>query len=359
MTDVRVPLRPLARIIRARARGEDPSAIEAENRETRHQDQRAAARRVAAGRLWVLGLMFIVGYGAIGLRMAELAGSEPSEPRATAHGASQALMRGDITDRHGRILATNIETFSLYAHPQDMIEPIHAAEQLAQIFPELSLDRLRRDFTGSRKFVWIKRSISPEQRQAVHDIGEPGLLFGPRERRLYPNGSVAAHTLGGATYGEESVRAAEVIGRAGVEKFFDAELRDPARATDPLALSIDLSLQAITEEILAGGMKLLNAKGAAAVLMDARTGEILTLVSLPDFDPNDPPPPLSEGDAADSPLFNRALQGVYELGSAFKIFTVAQAMELGLITPETPINTRGPLKMGGFEINDFRDYGSI
>ena len=194
--------------------------------------------------------------------------------------------------------------------------------------------------------------------QAVHDIGSTGLLFGPREMRLYPNGAIAAHILGGASYGREGVASAEVIGVAGVEREFDELLRDPAREGEPLALSIDLTVQAAAEEVLAGGMSIMNAKGAASVLMDLHSGEIISMVSLPDFDPNNRPHVLTTGDQSDSPLFNRAVQGVYELGSVFKIFAVAQALELGLINPDTMIDTKGPLQWGRFKIRDFRNYGA-
>jgi cell division protein FtsI (penicillin-binding protein 3) len=211
-------------------------------------------------------------------------------------------------------------------------------------------------FTSERRFLWLRRYLSPEQEQQVHDLGEPGLLFGPRDMRLYPNGAIAAHVLGGAGFGQEAVNAAEVIGIAGIEAMFDEELRDPGRV-DPLMLSLDLSVQAAVEEVLAGGMALMNARGAAAILMDVETGEIISMASLPDFDPNARPRPLLEGDPADSPLFNRAVQGVYELGSVFKAFTIAKALELGLFHPDDMIDTRGPLRMAGFSIRDFRSYG--
>ena len=175
--------------------------------------------------------------------------------------------------------------------------------------------------------------------------------------RLYPNGSHAAHVLGGASFGQEGVTAAEIVGIAGIERDQDAWLRDPAHADASLRLSIDLSVQAAVEEVLRGGMSLMNAKGASAVLMDARTGEIVAMASLPDFDPNRRPAPLTSGDQGDSPLFNRALQGVYELGSVFKIFAVAQALELGIVGPETTVDTTGPLRQDGFTIRDFRNYG--
>lgn len=358
---IRTPLRPLARILSARDKGENPDAIERENIRLRHEEMRDRARRRAEGRLLVLGAMFFCAFALIGGRMGVLAQSEPAEPRASAAGADILAQRADIVDRHGRILATNFDTHSLYAQPQMMIEPEKAARELAKIFDDLDAARLLKDFTGKRKFLWIKKKISPEQKQLVHDIGEPGLLFGPREMRLYPNGRLAAHVLGGASFGREGVHAAEVIGVAGIEKHFDARLRDPAQGNRPLQLSLDLTVQAATERVLFGGMKIMNAKGAAAVLMDVHTGEVIAIASLPDFDPNDRPRPLTSGDAADSPLFNRAVQGVYELGSVFKIFAMAQAIELGLVNESTLINTSGPMKVGGFPIGEFRnkDYGKL
>ena len=357
---IRTPLRPLARILPARARGENLDLIERENLAQRHRDMEARARNRAEGRLLVLAAFFVCAYAAIGGRMAYMGTTEASEPVAAIGGSAIANQRADIVDRTGRILATNFETHSLYAQPPQMVDPVAAADRLAEIFPDLDHERMLQDFTsGKRKFLWIKKKISPEQMQAVFDIGDPGLLFGPREMRLYPNGKLAAHVLGGASFGKEGVNAAEVIGVAGVEKQFDEYLRNPANAGKPLELSLDLSVQDATEEILYGGMKLMNAKGATSILMDVHTGEVISVASLPDFDPNDRPrPPTSGFDPSQSPLFNRSVQGVYELGSTFKIFAAAQAMELGLVTPETVIDTRGPLRWGKFTIRDFHNYGN-
>lgn len=353
----RTPLRPLARILDARAKGENPDAIERENLRLRHEATRDRERQRAEGRLLVIGMVFLCAFALIGVRMGHLASSEPAEPRAAASGASILAQRADIVDRRGRILATNLTTHALYAQPPIMIDKARAARELVAIFPELDEEKLLEQFTGSRKFLWIKRNISPEQKQAVHDIGDPGLLFGPREMRLYPNGRLAAHVLGGAGFGREGVNSAEVVGRAGIEKVFDAELRDPGRAGEPLQLSLDLTVQDTVERVLHGGMRLMNAKGATAILMDIHTGEIVSLASLPDFDPNERPRPLTEGDPGDSPLFNRAVQGLYELGSTFKVFTTAQALEEGLVSPDTILDTQGPLRWGRFTIRDFRDYG--
>lgn len=354
---IRRPLRPLARILSARAEGRDPNQIEAEERAARMRALERAERSKAEARLLLLGVAFILGFTAVAGRMALTAAAVPVEPRESLAADPIRAQRADIIDRNGAILATNLVTASLYAQPLDMIDPRRAADALAEIFPDLDAAALYNRFTDGRKFVWIKRTVSPEQRQAVHDLGEPGLLFGPRETRLYPNGAVAAHVLGGASFGREGVHAAEVIGVAGVERAEDARLRDPARVTEPLKLSIDLPAQTAMEQVLAEAMQRLDAKGAVGILMEADTGQIRVLASLPDFDPNMRPPLPTSGDPADSPLFNRAAQGRYELGSTFKIFAVAQGLERGAITPKTLIDTKGPMKWGRFTIRDFHNYG--
>ena len=360
---IRTPLRPLARILQARAKGENPDTIERENLRLRHEQTRDRSRVRAEARLFLLGLVFFAAFITIGGRMAHLSATEPEEPRVAAPGAEIIAQRADITDRNGRILATNMLTHALYAHPRDMIDPSRVAVELSAIFPELNKDDLLRRFTDGRRFMWLRRTLSPEQMQAVHDIGDPGLLFGPREMRLYPNGALAAHVLGGASFGAEGVHSAEVIGTAGIEKAMDQRLRDPARAGQPLELSIDLTVQAAVEEILDTGMTMLNAKGAAAIVMNVETGEIVAMASVPDFDPNDRPSPILAKDAepGDSPLFNRAVQGVYELGSTFKIFAVAQAMELGLVNPDTMVEANAPMQWGKFRIKEFqnKNYGPL
>ncbi|MFO6462763.1 peptidoglycan D,D-transpeptidase FtsI family protein [Jannaschia sp. KMU-145] len=322
---------------------------------------REAPERVrlrAERRLKFTAACFLVGFAAIGLKMGAISASEAREPSIGARaGASIVSERSDITDRTGRVLATNVVATALYAQPHLMVDPVAAAEGLSRVFPDMDASVWSRRFQSGSKFFWLKGNISPEQQQAVHDLGEPGLLFGEREMRLYPNGPLASHVLGGARYGEQDVRAAEIKGIAGVEAVFDDYLRDPAQQGAPLRLSIDLSVQTALEQVLSGGMRLMNAKGAAAILMDVHTGEVVALASLPDFDPNDRPRPATEGDPADSPLFNRAVQGVYELGSTFKIFTAAQSLELGLTNAGTMVNTQGPLRQGRHRIRDFHDYG--
>ncbi|RGP36650.1 peptidoglycan D,D-transpeptidase FtsI family protein [Pseudotabrizicola alkalilacus] len=359
----RTPLRPLARILKARAQGENPDVIERENLRLRHEQMRDASRTRAEVRLLILGFSFFVAFSAIGIRMGALSASEAAEPRSLASGAEILAQRADITDRNGRVLATNMLTHALYAHPKDMVDPPRVAAELAAIFPELKADDLTRRFTDGRSFIWLRKVLSPEQMQQVHDIGDPGLLFGPREMRLYPNGTLAAHILGGSSFGAEGVHSAEVIGTAGVERAMDARLRDPALVGTPLELSIDLTVQAAVEEILDAGITMMNAKGGAAIIMDVKTGEILSLASLPAFDPNNRPNPVLPKDAepGDSPLFNRAVQGVYELGSTFKIFAAAQAMELGLVGPDTMVDANAPMQWGKHRIKEFqgKNYGPL
>lgn len=318
-----------------------------------HLDYQRAKLRVT-----LVGVLMIAGFALVGARMGSVATTETTggHNSVTTRGDSNLPVgwqgRSDIVDRQGRSLAMNMPISALYAQPQDLIEPILAAEALAEIFPDLDVERLKRDFTGERKFLWLKRQISPEQRQAVFDIGEPGLLFAQRYLRIYPNGQLAAHILGGVRFGVEGVRSAEIVGVAGVERFFDGWLKNPANAGKPLELSLDLSVQAAVEQVLGGGISMMNAIGGAAVLMDVQTGEVLAMASYPDFDPNNRPLPPAEGNPAESPLFNRAVQGLYEFGSTFKIFPVAAGLQDGLISTTTRFETTEPYMIGRYRIRE-------
>lgn len=157
----RTPLRPLARILRARQVGENPDAIERENLRLRHEEMHDRSRLRAEGRLLIMALGFLSAFTVVGLRMGQVAATVPEEPRAVTSGTPILAQRADIVDRNGRILATNRTTHSLYAQPHQMIDPIHAAKELARIFPDLDEERLIKDFTGNRKFLWIKKKIAP------------------------------------------------------------------------------------------------------------------------------------------------------------------------------------------------------
>ena len=355
----RTPLRPLPRILDARAQGVNPESIERENLRVRREQVRDVGRRRAEWRILFLAAAFFAGYAAIGAKMGMLAATPVVEAEPWV-GEGISGERADILDRNGRVLATNLVTHSLYAELRYMIDGPRAAHELARIFPDMDEERLAAQLTDpNRRFVWLRSRLSPEQEQAAHDIGEPGLLLGQRDMRLYPNGSLAAHVLGGTAYGEQGVTAAEIQGVAGIEYDLNERLSDADLADVPVALSLDLGVQAIVEEVLAGGIDMLNAIGGSAILMDVHTGEIVALASAPVFDPNDrPAPPASLAEQEVSPLFNRSVQGLYELGSVMKAFALAQALELGLVTRDTMIDTRGPLRFGRFSIRDYHNYGA-
>ena len=304
-------------------------------------------------RLLVLIGFFFVSFLAIGLKMGMLSMITPAEPISSTQILQTLTKRADILDRNGSILATNLITNALYAKPNLMIDKQKAAKELVKIFPVLKLLNLVSQFEGTKKFIWIKRKISPEQMQAVHELGEPGLKFGPREMRLYTNGRLAAHVLGGVRYGSQSVHSAELVGSAGVELQFDKFLQDELGSGDPLILSLDLGVQSAIGHVLQGGMQLMNAKGAAAILMDIHSGEIISMVSLPDFDPNDRVQKASKKTGSQSSLFNKAVQGRYELGSVFKVFTAAMALEDGIVNQNTLVDTSSPIIWGKHRISNY------
>jgi len=349
----RRPLRPISQIISARKNGQNPDHIERENIRQRHLIMEKVTRIRSESRLLVLIGFFFVSFLAIGLKMGMLSMITPAEPISSTQILQTLTKRADILDRNGSILATNLITNALYAKPNLMIDKQTAAKELVKIFPDLKLLNLINQFEGTKKFIWIKRKISPEQMQAVHELGEPGLKFGPREMRLYPNGRLAAHVLGGVRYGRQSVHSAELVGSAGVELQFDKFLQDELGSGDPLILSLDLGVQSAIGHVLQGGMQLMNAKGAAAILMDIHSGEIISMVSLPDFDPNDRVQKVSKKNGSQSSLFNKAVQGRYELGSVFKVFTAAMALEDGIVNQNTLVDTSSPIIWGKHRISNY------
>ena len=319
---------------------------------TKGRDHRPAAdpgRTV--WRLALVAVAFLVAYGVLGVRMGVLAVVDPQEPRL-GRGTGQAEpVRGPIVDRNGELLAANLPAWSLYAHPRDVSDPKAVAAELAAIFKGRSAVEFEELLTSRRRFVWLQRPISPREKQAVHDLGRPGLYFGAREVRIYPAGPAAAHIVGRVRAADEDVRYARLEGQGGIEQQFDARLADPATLAAPLALSIDLRAQVAMRDVLDAYIAEMNAIGGAAILMEAETGEVRAMVSLPDFDPNVPPAPHT-GPAELNPRFNRAAQGRYELGSTFKVLTAAIALETGVANPETMIATGKPYVHGRRRIRD-------
>ncbi|MBK0399660.1 penicillin-binding protein 2 [Limibaculum sp. M0105] len=311
---------------------------------------RATARPRDDWRLMLIVAVFMLCYGAVAVRMGAMAISEPEEPRLAGYGGAEPV-RGEIVDRNGALIAANLPAWSLYAHPAELKDPLATAQELAGIFPDMSEAELVRLLTSRNDFVWVRRPITPRQKAAVQDLGRPGLFFGARDMRFYPAGQAAAHIVGGVRAQSEGVRHAELVGSGGIERYFDERLRDPARAGDALRLSIDLGAQQAMREVLSAEVSRLGAKGATGIIMNVRTGEIVTMVSLPDFDPN-ARPSAADGKGAANPRFNRAVQGVYELGSVFKVLTAAMALELGIVTPETMVETGSAVVIGRNAIRD-------
>lgn len=267
-----------------------------------------------------------------------------SEPAASTHS------RPDIVDRNGRLLATDVEVHSLYADPARVLDRDELAERLQTVLPEINQADLRRQLADrQRRFLWIKRGLSPRLAQAVHDLGLPGLAFRKELRRAYPLGRLAGHVLGSVD--------SDNRGLSGIERHIDeqayAEAVQTARPADrpPLRLSLEVAAQAALEAELADTIARLSAVGAAAVVMDARSGEIVAAASLPAIEAG------RAQDLADRARLDRLHNGTYELGSIMKAFTVAMALDTGRATPETVVDVRVPIRLAGYEIKDKHPVG--
>lgn len=303
----------------------------------------------SAARVGVVGLAFTLVFGTIGGRLVTLAAWP--EPSNTGHkeGASAITeIRPDIVDRNGEILATDIRTVSVFAEPKNIWDKDEATELLTAVLPELNATDLRKKLSTRKGFVWVKRGITPKQQAEVHRLGIPGVGFLPDHKRVYPNGVAAAHVLGFANL--------DNVGIAGIEKYIDstgvldlhrAGLVDKADDLKPVQLSIDLRAQHAVRDELVKGMAHFKAKAAASLILDVTTGEVISLVSLPDFDPNNP------ADALDKDRINRINVGVFEMGSTFKALTTAMALDSGKATINSTFDARSNLQYGRFTIHDY------
>lgn len=347
----------LIRVMAEEAGAEEVLADRADRRRRRQAERRKLLGDRAHLRLVLVSVVFLACFGALGGRMAMLAASEPAEPRISRGEQTETLASGRraIVDRNGRLLAVDLPVHAIYAYPRELtaagVDPDWAARMLAQTIDGVDEEEQREKLARRKGLVWVKRPATPAERQKVHDLGIPGVHFGERETRVYPAGRMGAHILGGYKVEEETVFHATLAGRSGVERALDEELRDPHKVGEPLALSLDLTVQTALTRIMDEALKRYRAKAGAAVLMDARNGEIISLVSLPDFDPNFLPD--AEKVKATRPMMNRAAEGVFELGSTFKLFLAAQALDQGVARLDTMVDTTGPIVMGGHKIRDF------
>ena len=254
--------------------------------------------------------------------------------------------RLNITDRNGYILATNLEGVSIYIRPQEIQEKSLVAKKLKNIFPDLDEVELLNKLKDGRKFFWLKSLVSPKQEKALFDLGQPGIYFGKREYRFYPYGTLASHIVGYTKVNEFDVNYAAISGISGVEKAFEDKLavRNFNKVNNnKIVLSLDLPVQAEVENVLKEWQKRMGAKAGGLVIMNIHNGEIIALASSPDFDANKERSGSGKNKDA-SIYFNRVVQGVYEMGSTFKIFPVAQGLEKNLFKLDSLIDTR-PFKI--------------
>ena len=291
-------------------------------------------------RLLAMGVVFAFAFAVIGLRVLDVAllsGAPTSTVAEADRGRPHNARRADIVDRNGNVLATTLPAPSLFANPQQIAEPTRVAARLASVLPDLSQAKAARRMSMDREFIWIKRGLTPRQKARINRLGVPGLHFREEEKRVYPQGELTAHVVG--------FTDPDGSGIAGVEKSFDDLLSNAHR---PLRLSLDLRLQHILSDELSRAMTEFRAEGAAGVVMDVRTGELLALSSLPGFDPDTP------GRASENNRFNRATLGVYEMGSVFKVFTTAGALDRGIVQLSDRFDVSDPIRIGGFSIRDFK-----
>lgn len=239
------------------------------------------------------------------------------------------ITRADLTDRNGELLATTLETYSLYAEPRRVWNPKETAGKLAMLRGELDRSKLQKKLEMDRSFVWLERGLTPKERQAVFDLGLPGLAFRKEPKRVYPRENLASHVVGFTNVDMEGV--------AGVERAFDTELT--SENAPSLALSLDLRVQfALTDE-LAKAREKFDAYDANGVVMDIRTGEIIAMASVPNFNPNNPDTTSPET------LFNHAAMSTYDLGSVFKPLTMAMALEDGVADQVELFQVQKPYKV--------------
>src|SRR5205085_886717 len=262
----------------------------------------------AKARLGLAILMFSIGFAVIAGRLVLFAAVPDSHlARRGAAVDAVATARPDILDRNGEILATDVRTPSLFAEPQRIIDVDEASELLTAVMPDLDAVELRERLSSKRHFAWLKREITPKQREQIHRLGIPGIGFLPENKRIYPSAAELSHVIGHVNIDNQGI--------AGIEKWLDsrglADLHMAGLATEhlqrPVELAVDLRVQhALRDELIAAREKF-KAIAAAGLITDVRTGEIISMVSVPDYDPNNP------REALDPTRINRLTTGVFEM----------------------------------------------
>ena len=298
------------------------------------------AIETARTRLLIGGALMAAAFFVVGVRLFDLVVFNENESQRRA--ASREIVRpatmsrADIVDRNGVLLATSLSTASLFANPRKISDPASAAARLVEILPDLSEEVIAARLAADKGFVWLRRNLTPTQQFEINRLGIPGFDFEAEERRVYPHGRLAGHIVGFTNI--------DNAGLAGIEQSMDSAITGNA---GPLKLSIDIRVQQIARQELSDQIDKFKAIGGGAIVLDARTGEVVSMVSLPDFDPNDP------ARAPDETRFNRNTLGVYELGSVFKIFNHAIALETGAANMAKSYDATKPIKISRFRISDY------
>ncbi|MCA3595011.1 MAG: penicillin-binding protein 2 [Methylobacterium sp.] len=301
-------------------------------------------------RLILAALAFGGLYLALAARIVHLQ-VKTDEPATASRMAGSSIMtaRPQIVDRNGFVMATDVKTVSVYADPRKVIDKDEAAELLNAVFPELDGNELRDKLSRRNAFVWIKREITPRQQQDVHRLGIPGIGFLPENKRVYPAVQVGAHVIGAANIDNQGI--------AGIEKYIDGQGLNDLRgvglgrnAADlkPVELALDVRVTHAVREELRAAVQKFRADAGAALVLDVDTGEIITHVSLPDFDPNSP------AEALKPEHVNRLQVGRYEMGSTFKALTTAMALDSGKVKLTSVFDASQPLRYGRFRIGDYK-----
>ncbi|NKW10174.1 penicillin-binding protein 2 [Ochrobactrum tritici] len=305
----------------------------------------------ARNRLWMAITCFVGIYGVMGGKLiyfGVIGGENEDNAGPAVH---QLASRPDILDRNGEILATDIKTASLYAEPRKIVDPDETIEMLSTVLPDLDWEATYKRLKSGAGFVWVKRGLTPKQQSQIMALGVPGIGFRTEKRRFYPGGPTASHVLGLVNVDNQGI--------AGMEKYIDSQgltdLRSVGLATgqslEPVRLSIDIRVQHIMRDVLVKAMERYRAIAAGAVVLNVKTGEVIAMASVPDFDPNNPV------HALDKDRLNRMSAGTYEMGSTIKSFTTAMALDSGKFNLQSKLDASRPLVFGRQTIRDFHGKG--
>lgn len=314
------------------------------------QGTRKVSGSQARNRVSIMIGCFVMVYAIIGGRLIQYSIEKPMTVSSIRPAANLVASRPDILDRNGELLATDVSTVSLFAEPHKIVDADEALELITSVLPDLDAKTLYKKLTGKSHFQWLHRQLTPKQQSEILALGIPGVGFRPAKRRFYPAGRSLAHVVGYVNIDNHGV--------TGMEKYLDNQgLADLAElgmtstsALEPVKLSIDLRVQNILHEEIVAGMQKFSAIAAGAVVLDVNTGEVIAMESVPDFDPNDPAGTIDRATKSD---MNRMTGGVFEMGSTFKTFTTAMALDSGKVSMNSTFDARRPLYIGGFTIHDF------